>query len=538
MSLKKHPTTYVSPQRSDNQQSSHASGLSLTVECCKISDSESTEGINSRKISPMNVASSGSETDLASCDSFKGGNMSINVSPVKPLSINVSPVKPGKMKKSYNRNKGGLNNEFSKHRGKTRRKHSQFERKQTTSKTSTVQKKESYAKAVKREMSVFKEGAHKQETEWNKDLLGKFSTAQKRCHERTNQPERSLEMFIKTIKVSTLEEQKKMLWNEGDMFFVVVTDQEGSRFLQEWLTLLTAEELWSSFTYLKSNFVTICQNVFGNYVAQKFINLGTKKLKSEVVQILQSSIYSLSMGTYGCRVVQKLLECEGREYKQVVANELSGSILNLVYDKNGNHVVQKMIQCLNSNEISFVADEIIGKTYSLAKHPYGSRVIQRLLEKLHRTSVQPLLNEIKEHTVTLSKNQYGNYIIQWIIKNCIWERREIVSKLIGRVAELSREKFSSNVIEEAFKRSSQDDVRALAKELLLEVSPSKGRYSPLVLLVNDEFGNYVVQTLVESSTGNFRQKLVHILSKYGKLNKNYGKKLLAKVGQISLPISN
>jgi len=538
MSLKKDPKTYVSPQRSDNWQSSHASGLSLTVECCQIFDSESTEGIHSRKISPMKVTSSGPETDLAFFDSFEGGNMSINVTPVKSLSINVSPVKPGKMKKSYNRNRGGLHNEFSKHRGKTRRKQTQFERKQTTSRTSKVQKKESYAKAVKREMSVFKEGAHKQETEGNKDFHGNFSTAQKRCHERTNQPERSLGMFMKTIKVSTLEEQKKMLWNEGDMFFVVVTDQEGSRFLQEWLTLLTAEELWSSFTYLKSNFVTICLNVFGNYVAQKFINLGTKKLKSEVVQILQSSIYSLAMGTYGCRVVQKLLECEGREYKQVVANELSGSILNLVYDKNGNHVVQKMIQCLNSNEISFVADEIIGKTYSLAKHPYGSRVIQRLLEKLHRTSVQPLLNEIKEHTVTLSKNQYGNYIIQWIIKNCIWERREIVSKLIGRVAELSREKFSSNVIEEAFKRSSQDDVRALAKELLLDVSPSKGRYSPLVLLVNDEFGNYVVQTLVESSTGNFRQKLVHILSKYGKLNKNYGKKLLAKVGQISLPISN
>jgi len=181
----------------------------------------------------MKVAISGSETDLAFCDSFADGTMSINVSPVKPLSMNVSPVQPGKMKKSYNRNRGGQHNEFSKHRGKTRRKQGQFEQKQTTSKTSTVQKKESYAKAVKREMSVFKEGAHKQETECNKDFHGNFSTPQKRCHKRTNQPERSLEMFMKTIKVSTLEEQKIMLWNERDMFFAVVTDEEGSRFLQE-----------------------------------------------------------------------------------------------------------------------------------------------------------------------------------------------------------------------------------------------------------------------------------------------------------------
>jgi len=284
---------------------------------------------------------------------------------------------------------------------------------------------------------------------------------------------------------------------------------------------------------LKADFVTICQDVFGNYVAQKYIELGTKKLRSAIVHTLQTSIYTLSMGMYGCRVVQKLLECEGREYKQIVANELSGSIIKLVYHKNGNHVVQKMIQCLNANEISFIVDEIIGITDSLAKHAYGSRVIHRLLEKLTRTRIQPLLDEITKHTVTLAKNQYGNYIIQWIIKNCVWERRKLVGKLIGRVAELSKEKFASNVIEQAFKKSSQDRVRALAEELLVDVSPSKGRYSSLALLVNDQYGNYVIQALLESSTGDFRQRLLHILRKWGEINNNYGKKLLAKVRHMS-----
>jgi len=391
---------------------------------------------------------------------------------------------------------------------------------------------------VKRQVPVFKDRTQVQRTKLDKDFIESFLTAQRRCRGITNQHDRTLEMFMMATKVCSQEKQKKILSNEGNRFFAVVTDQKGSRFLQKYLTSVAAEELWSSFALLKSDFVTICQDIFGNYVAQKYLELGTKKLRSAVLQTLKASIYSLSVGMYGCRVVQKLLECEGPEYKQVVANELSGSIIKLVYDTNGNHIVQKMIQCLNPNDISFVADEIIGKNYSLAMHPYGSRVMQRLLEKLNRTRVQPLLNEIIQHTVILARNQYGNYIIQWIIKNSVWGRREIVGKLIGRVAELSREKFASNVIELAIKRSSQDHVKALAEELLLDVSPSKGTYSSFEALVNDQFGNYVIQTLLESSTGDFRQRLLHILTKCGKIKNTYGEKLLAKLEQMSSKKSN
>jgi len=112
------------------------------------------------------------------------------------------------------------------------------------------------------------------------------------------------------------------------------------------------------------------------------------------------------------------------------------------------------------------------------------------------------------------------------------ERREIVAKLIGRVAELSRLKFSSNVIEQAFRRSSRTNIRELAEELLFDASAQKGRYPILALLISNQFGHYVIQTLLKSSFGAFRQRLVRCLSKCAKLNKNYGEDLVEKVGQL------
>jgi len=75
-------------------------------------------------------------------------------------------------------------------------------------------------------------------------------------------------------------------------------------------------------------------------------------------------------------------------------------------------------------------------------------------------------------------------------------------------------------------------IRELAEELLKVGSPKKESYPTLALVVNDQFGNYVVQTLLESSSGAFRQRLLRSLSKCGRSKQNYGKNLLLKVGQM------
>jgi len=330
----------------------------------------------------------------------------------------------------------------------------------------------------------------------------------------------------------TLGDALKMLMTKENTLVAFVTDQEGSRFIQENLGSATAEQLWSTFNHLKRDFVTISQDVYGNYVAQKYLELGSDELRSAILEALLPNISSLSVQLYGCHVVQKLLACGAWEHKSLVAKQFIGSIMNFVYDQNGNHVIQKLIECLNPKEIGFVADEISGYTYSLAMHPYGSRVIQRLLTRVCRKKAQPLLNEIKPHTIALSKNQYGNWIIQWIVKHFVLERGEVVAQLIGHVDELSRDKFASNVIEQVLKRSSQAHISALAEELLEDDSSQTNRCPKLVTLVNNQFGNYVMQTLLDSSSEEFRQRLLAALSKCGQLEKVHGTNLLHKVVQM------
>ena len=49
-------------------------------------------------------------------------------------------------------------------------------------------------------------------------------------------------------------------------------------------------------------------DVFGNYVIQKILELGTDEQKWAIYDNMRGKIFDLCQNTYGCRVVQKALE--------------------------------------------------------------------------------------------------------------------------------------------------------------------------------------------------------------------------------------
>merc|ERR1719357_1776116 len=519
-------------RRFDSDKVACSRGLFFGSKYYKAFGSESTSGMDWNDMSFME---SGNHQNDISCASPEGSGLALSLG----ASISISPTNEYKeeIDKNISRNlqsqrRGGeVPLQFkSTKRCWTSNNHSQnharFKEMTSSNKGGRQAKRNRFQRGKK---ETLRTSSDKQISSAHTITPSSSSGSNKRFLKKVNRNSFSREI---SGSMFTLGQALNMLMIKENTLFAFVTDQEGSRFLQENLGSATTEQLWRTFNHLKRDFITISQDVYGNYIAQKYLELGSDELRSAVLETLLPHISSLSLQLYGCRVVQKLLAFGAWEHKSLVAKQFKGSIMKFVYDQNGNHVIQKLIECLNPKEIGFIVDEIYGHTYSLAMHPYGSRVIQRLLNRICKKKAQPLINEIKPHTIALSKNQYGNWIIQWIIKHWVLERREVVVQLIGHVAELSKDKFASNVIEQVFKRSSRAHISALAEELLEDDSSQTERCSTLVALVNDQFGNYVIQTLLDSSSGEFRQRLLASLSKCGKLEKDYGKNILLKVGQM------
>uniref|UniRef100_A0A453L627 PUM-HD domain-containing protein n=2 Tax=Aegilops tauschii subsp. strangulata TaxID=200361 RepID=A0A453L627_AEGTS len=309
------------------------------------------------------------------------------------------------------------------------------------------------------------------------------------------------------------------------------SDQNGSRFIQQKLENGSTEDKALVFAEILPHASSLMTDVFGNYVIQKMFEHGDSEQRRDLAKKLAGHVLTLSLQIYGCRVFQKALEAIELDQKIELVRELDGHVLECVRDQNGNHVIQKCVECVPVEHIGFVVSAFQGQVASLAMHPYGCRVIQRILEHCSNGS-DGLVDEILQSTCILAQDQYGNYVTQHVLeKGKAHERSQIISKLARQVVSMSQNKFASNVIEKCFQHGDVAERDLLIKKILEQTEGN----NYLLVLMKDQFANYVVQKILETCNGQQRDALVsrmkgHLqaLRKY-----TYGKHIASRIEHFS-----
>ncbi|KAJ4785341.1 Pumilio [Rhynchospora pubera] len=310
------------------------------------------------------------------------------------------------------------------------------------------------------------------------------------------------------------------------------SDQYGSRFIQQKLETATEDEKNKIFPEILPNARALMTDVFGNYVIQKFFEYGTEKQRKQLATHLKGHVLQLSLQMYGCRVIQKALEVVDIDQQTQMVQELDGSIMRCVRDQNGNHVIQKCIECVPQDRIHFIISSFFGHVVDLSMHPYGCRVIQRVLEYCNDPETQStMMTEIMPSVCSLALDQYGNYVIQHVLQHGKPEERStIIRKLAGQIVKMSQHKFASNVVEKCLTFGTSEERQILIDEILGTTDENE----PLQVMMKDQFGNYVVQKVLETCDEQNRELIlsrikVHLnaLKRY-----TYGKHIVARVEKL------
>lgn len=306
-------------------------------------------------------------------------------------------------------------------------------------------------------------------------------------------------------------------------------DQHGSRFIQQRLENATDSEKQMVFKEILPNCLSLMIDVFGNYVIQKFLEHGTADQKRVLGEKVVGHVLELSLQMYGCRVIQKALEVIDVDQQSKLVRELEGNVMKCVKDQNGNHVIQKCIERVPSHLIGFIVDSFSGQVYSLATHPYGCRVIQRILEHCSEHQIA-IMDELMRCTISLVQDQYGNYVIQHVLEH--GKRRDksmIVSKMRGQVLLLSQHKFASNVVEKCVEYGTPQERNTILEEIL--TSKAVDGSSPLLVMMKDQYANYVIQKILDVIEDGQRDVLIQRIKPHlAALKKyTYGKHIIARV---------
>ncbi|XP_073298594.1 pumilio homolog 5-like [Primulina huaijiensis] len=310
-------------------------------------------------------------------------------------------------------------------------------------------------------------------------------------------------------------------------------DQHGSRFIQLKLENCSVAEKASVFKEVVVHASELMTDVFGNYVIQKLFEYGSQHQKKDLANQMESKILQLSLQMYGCRVIQKAFEVIELEQKVQLSRELEGHVLKCVHDQNGNHVIQKCIECIPADNIEFIISSFRGQVANLSKHPYGCRVIQRVLEiRDDGLQTQFVVNEILDSVCSLAQDQYGNYVTQHVLK---WgtprEKAEIIKKLSGSIVQLSQHKFASNVVEKCLEFANVTERDMLIRDIIGNTEKNDN----VLLMIKDQYANYVVQKILLKCTCEQRELLLGFIRNHRTALKEYtyGKHVVARLEQLN-----
>lgn len=273
-------------------------------------------------------------------------------------------------------------------------------------------------------------------------------------------------------------------------------DQHGCRFLQKQLDVLGSKAADAIFEETKDHTVELMTDSFGNYLIQKLLERVTLEQRITLAKMAAPHFVYIASNPHGTRALQKLVECiQTKEEAQIVIGSLEGSVVELSKDLNGNHIVQKCLQKLKPSDVQFIFDAASSHCTEIATHRHGCCVLQRCLDHGDEKQRMALCGKLLSNIDHLTLDPFGNYVVQYIITKETEQGKynftyQIVQALKSKVTELSLHKFGSNVVEKILRTPEVSDV------LVVELLSSRGE-ADVQALLNDGYGNYVLQTMLD-----------------------------------------
>lgn len=289
----------------------------------------------------------------------------------------------------------------------------------------------------------------------------------------------------------------------GGEIYSLCKDQHGCRYLQKKLEERNPEHIHMIWLETNQHVVELMTDPFGNYLCQKLLEFCNDDERTVLIENAAQDLVRIALNQHGTRALQKMIEFISTPGQiQTIIEALRYQVVELIQDLNGNHVIQKCLNKLSPADAQFIFDAVGRHCVDVGTHRHGCCVLQRCIDHASGEQKAWLIRQISNNAFTLVQDPFGNYVVQYILDlNEPVFTEPLVAMFAGRVGQLSRQKFSSNVIEKCLRCAQEPSKDMLIEEML--ATPAE-----LERLLRDSFANYVVQTALDYANPNMKTRLI------------------------------
>ncbi|KAI9247373.1 armadillo-type protein [Helicostylum pulchrum] len=308
-----------------------------------------------------------------------------------------------------------------------------------------------------------------------------------------------------STNATTIDKNVNASWDSLVDRIINETDQKASLYLQSKFKCSTLDQKRTIFKSILNKAYDLMTNRFGNFLIQKLLELGAEDQVQALVDTMKGRILVLTCEPFGCHVVQKVLDHVSEPVKAELISELFVKIPETITHKYACHVWQKVFEVRWSTDttpmMNHIHESLKGRWAQIALDETGSLVIQNIFENLTEEDKRPVLDEVLQSTAMIAKGQWGNWVIQHILEQAekSSDRETAFQTVIKEAVTLSMDQFASKVVEKALRIGGEQFMTKFIKRIST-VSCSHRPRMALVDIASDQYGNYVVQWLINNAS--------------------------------------
>ncbi|KAL7624337.1 hypothetical protein AAE478_005899 [Parahypoxylon ruwenzoriense] len=215
---------------------------------------------------------------------------------------------------------------------------------------------------------------------------------------------------------------------------------------------------------------------------------------------VRGSIYSLCKDQHGCRYLQKQLENRIPEQVHMIWLETRQHVVDLMTDPFGNYLCQKLLEYCTDDERTVLIQNSTADMVRIALNQHGTRALQKMIEFVSTpTHVQLIINALRYRVVDLIQDLNGNHVIQKCLNKLSAEDAQFIFSAVGNnCIEVGTHRHGCCVLQRCIDHASGEQ----KLWLVTKITENAAR------LVQDPFGNYVVQYIIDLNESIFTEPLV------------------------------
>ncbi|KAH0523408.1 hypothetical protein TsFJ059_008417 [Trichoderma semiorbis] len=229
-------------------------------------------------------------------------------------------------------------------------------------------------------------------------------------------------------------------------------------------------------------------------------NEAMSRYQNMPLESFRGQIYELCKDQHGCRYLQKKLEEREGDQVHMIWLETNQHVIELMTDPFGNYLCQKLLEFCNDDERTVLIQNASKDMVRIALNQHGTRALQKMIEYVSTPQqVHLIIEALRFRVVELIQDLNGNHVIQKCLNKLTASDAQFIFDAVGNnCVEVGTHRHGCCVLQRCI-----DHATGQQKLWLIQRITEHAR-----ILVQDPFGNYVVQYIIDLNEPTFTEPIV------------------------------